>query len=162
MNTKTNGIRFLKYLFFIISFFLFERGISFAQNLVPNPSFEDTVSCPTNVGQISKAVGWSSYRNSPDYFSTCNSSTVGVPSNIYDYQYARTGNSYAGFYSYSPNAREFIGTQLNQTLLIGQKYFVSLYVSRPVNNILGLNIAINKIGIRFSTVSYSASVITVE
>ena len=136
---------------------------SLAQNLVPNWSFEDTVICPQGIGDIDKAVGWSSYRLTPEYFNSCNTSTigttyVGVPGNFFGYQYARTGNAYAGFYAHNNNnVREYIGLQLSNVLVPGQKYFVSFFVTRAVKNDLNIDGAVNKIGCRFSTIFYSYS-----
>ena len=130
-----------------------------AQNLVPNPSFEDTVSCPTSYAQMSTAVAWSDYRGSPDNFNPCNTSVVSVPNNVFGFQYAHTGNAYAGFGAYQVGllngAREDLGAQLIQPLVIGQKYFISFYVSRANNDILAIGAACNKLGMRFSTVAYS-------
>jgi hypothetical protein len=135
-------------------------GFCDAQNLVPNPSFEDTVNCPTLFGQMNTALAWSDYRLSPDNFNSCNSSTVSVPFNIYDFQYAHTGNAYAGFSAlynvqFTNVSRECLGAQLLQSLTIGQKYFASFYVSRIHNDLLGIGAACNKLGIRFSTIPYS-------
>ena len=91
----------------------------FGQNLVNNWSFEDTVACPMGATQISKATGWDSYKLTPDYFNYCNTTQVGVPSNFNGYQYARTGNAYAGFVSfayYGTNYREIFGSKLIQQL----------------------------------------------
>ena len=92
-------------------------------NLVPNPSFEDTVACPTNVMMIDSTVGWSSYRLSPDYFNSCNQNGhAGVPANDWGYQYAKTGDAYAGIVTYAKFAtdfREMIGIQLLQALTVG-------------------------------------------
>src|SRR5437868_5222781 len=83
----------------------------FSQNLVPNPSFEDTVACPNNLSQINRAIGWSSYRQTPDYYNSCsiNGGYSGVPLNQFDYQYPRTGNAYAGLFCRSSglNSREY-------------------------------------------------------
>ncbi|MBL7779146.1 MAG: hypothetical protein JNK66_12750 [Chitinophagales bacterium] len=38
---------------------LFCMGILHAQNLVPNPSFEEYDTCPDFAGQINRAVGYS-------------------------------------------------------------------------------------------------------
>lgn len=136
--------------------------VAFTQNLVNNWSFEDTVSCPDNLGQISRVIGWSSFRETPDYFNSCNgnNSSVSIPLNLFDYQQPRTGEAYSGFFtkSASLNTREYIGTQLNQPLTIGNSYFVSIFVNR-VGTSSGQhkNIGTNKIGVRFSTISYSVS-----
>lgn len=136
--------------------------VSFSQNLVLNPSFEDTVSCPNNLDQINRAIGWSSYRESPDYFNSCSSSgnISGVPLNIMDFQIPRTGFSYAGFATIlttAVNYREYIGVSLSHPLTVGQNYFVSFFVSRVCNTTQHKNISTNKIGALFSTVQYSFS-----
>ena len=138
---------------------------SSGQNLVPNWSFEDTVSCPDNLGQINRAMGWSSYRITPDYFNACTDSSslfnVSVPLNTFDYQVARTGNAYGGFHSYyfgGGNVREYIGTQLIQPLAIGVKYYAACFVSRVSDTtIQHKNIATNKLGLRLSTVPFSST-----
>jgi hypothetical protein len=129
-----------------------------AQNLVPNPSFEDTVSCPFYYNQMNRAVGWSAYRDSPDYFNSCNNTWVSVPTNDVGFQYARTGSAYAGFLSYTGTInREWLGCQLTQQLVVGQKYLLSFWVSMAFKyNASGfhINSATNKIGLRLSTVVY--------
>jgi hypothetical protein len=106
---------------------------------VPNWSFEDTLSCPDNLGQVDKAIGWSSYRVSPDYFNACADTispwggSVTVPKNYFDFQYPKSGNAYVGLYTLSlggGNVREMIGIQLSQPLTIGQEYFASFYACR--------------------------------
>jgi len=128
-----------------------------AQNLVPNWSFEDTVSCPIGTTQINKAVGWSSYRQTPDYFNSCNTGQVSTPTNLFGFQYPRTGNAYAGFATKSgaTNYREIIGIELLQSLVNGQSYFISFYVSRSYNITINNNGGTNKIGARLSTIAYN-------
>ena len=59
-------------IFFTVFILQFTVCISaFAQNLVPNPSFEDYCSCPDNSGQVYRAIGWTSFGNSSDYFNCC-------------------------------------------------------------------------------------------
>ncbi|MBI2967080.1 MAG: T9SS type A sorting domain-containing protein [Bacteroidetes bacterium] len=131
--------------------------ISFAQNLVPNPSFEQYSICPTNQDQISYATGWSSYANSPDYFNSCSTNPLfSVPYNV-SYQQASTGSAYAGLYTYEEFGltREFIGIQMTNSLVIGTKYFTSLKVNLVIYT--DINCATNKLGILFSTISYNSS-----
>jgi hypothetical protein len=124
-------------------------------NLIPNSSFEDTLSCPLGIGNILSAASWSSYLETPDYFNFCNNNQAGIPSNLFGYQYAKDGNSYAGFYTYATSGqyREVIGAELNESLIVGEKYFISFYVCRAINPNPGLriNIATNNIGAKFST-----------
>ncbi len=128
------------------------------QNLVPNYSFEDTVLCPNNSSQIDRAVGWSAYRISPDYYNPCDTNPLfGVPFNFYGgYQLAATGVCYAGFTSFFNTGvyREILGTQLLQPLTLGKKYFVSFKVSRGKGNNGAHNMASNKLGARFTMTPY--------
>jgi len=134
-----------------------------AQNLVPNPSMEDTVQCPLSTGHMDDAVGWYATRYSPDYFNPCANAggyVNGVPDNFTGHHYAYNGNSYAGLVTYSvyfpPGFREDIGVQLTQSLSIGTKYFVSAYILRTdtIWAIDTFKCATNKFGFRFSTVLY--------
>ena len=133
----------------------------FSQNLVNNWSFELYDTCPPGQGNLRYALGWNSYHETPDYFNLCDSSgQAGIPSNNLGYQYPKTGNAYAGFYAfalYGHNGREIIGSKLTQTLNIGQKYFVNFYINRAYKPNPGwhVNIAVNKIGARFSTIPYT-------
>jgi hypothetical protein len=43
-----------------------------AQNLIPNPGFEDYTSCPTYAEEIAKAFPWKNLTLSTDYFNACN------------------------------------------------------------------------------------------
>ena len=70
-----------------------------AQNLVPNPSFEDFTTCPTTLGTGGplQCIPWIGI-NSADYFNVCGGFLIGVPINILGYQEARTGAAYAGIF----------------------------------------------------------------
>ena len=124
-----------------------------AQNLVPNPSFEDTVQCPYQSGDIDKATGWTSFCGSPDFFYTCNQFDWGVPNNIFGYQQPASGKGYAGFATYSSdmiNSREFVASNLFSSLIIGNKYFISFKVVLSLNSLSQTNYASNKIGAMFT------------
>lgn len=141
------------------------RGtITYSQNLVPNPSFEDTLGCPFNE-DISQSLGWSSYGTSPELYHTCAQNIWNVPNSYLGYQNAATGNAFAGIVVYQKSgaveSREFLGRKLSQNLTIGQKYYTSFKVNLPKkdtsiqNTNDGLVFACNKLGVLFSTVSYS-------
>ena len=130
-------------------------------NLVVNPSFEDTVSCPFASGDIDKATGWTSFCGSPDFFHTCNQFDFGVPNNVFGYQMPASGNTYAGFATYSnsaPNSREFPTSPLSSPLTIGIKYYISFKVVLPLNSISQVNSASNKIGAMFTTGVYPCNI----
>lgn len=145
----------MKYLLFL--FLLIASRNSFAQlNLVPNPSFEDTVYCPFGTNQIDACANWLNFGNSPDYFNACNPFGMSVPNSVFGFQYAHSGVGMAGIGLYrrpnspsGPNYREFIGVELNQPLIIGQKYFFSCYTN--FSGQLPVAIACNKFGVNFYT-----------
>lgn len=97
---------------------------SFAQNLIPNPSFETYSSCPTiNSSEVYLATPWVEVVQTSDYF---NCSAL-------DNNYiARTGTGYMGVSAYRPSwsstYREFIGVMLTQSLTAGEKYYGEFWV----------------------------------
>ena len=113
-----------------------------AQNLVPNPSFEDTIGgCPTGwtaMGYCEDWTGWGG--TTTDYFKYCSSmawSPASVPSNFVGGGYAKSGVAYAGFItniidSFFTNNQndwnEYVMTQLKTPLNIGQLYEVKFYL----------------------------------
>jgi hypothetical protein len=133
------------------------------QNLVPNPSFEDTLECPFFIGVLTPVSHWNTYGNSPDYFHSCAEEAITVPNTFVGYQNPRTGNAMAGIVTYVweqapswPDYRENIGTELLDTLEIGQEYFVSMHINLSGYLPDWQIIAANKTGIRFSTVRYDS------
>jgi OmpA-OmpF porin, OOP family len=138
---------------------LFNSTTAKCQNLVPNPSFEDTLSCPTTANQLDKCANWWSSRGSPDYFHECDFITgnTAVPENFIGFQHAKTGKAYVGFIAYyraAPNQREFITCELTSPLKIGSKYQISFYISLADDC---YRLASNKTGFLFSTSNYSQS-----
>ena len=121
---------------------------------MPNPSFEDTVSCPLTQDQVSYATGWEAFGQSSDYFNSCSiPGDVGVPYNYYGEQNAATGNAYCGliaYVKYIEDWREYIGTQLSSELISGTKYYVSFKSSLSDSS----NYAVNNLGVLFSTVPF--------
>jgi hypothetical protein len=144
----------------IILFFLLTKVSG--QNLAPNPSFEDTLYCPFYTGSLGPIADWRSFGNSVDCFHTC-ASYMNIPNSPFGYQNARTGTSMVGLVSYVwqyapgwPNYREYLGAKLLDSLDPGTKYYVSFYINcagyLPGWQIIGAN----KIGARFSTVSWDS------
>jgi len=103
-----------------------------AQNLVPNWSFEDTISTPCTTYTFSALDSWVlPTQGSTDYYhENCN--VFGVPSNVSGYQTAKTGKAYVGLVTYyeTSSYREYIKAQLTQPLVAGVKYQWSFWVSR--------------------------------
>ncbi|MBP7809694.1 MAG: T9SS type A sorting domain-containing protein [Bacteroidia bacterium] len=145
-----------------IIFLSFLSIVVFSQtNLVPNPSFEVTVQCPSNDNNITDCGNWMNFGATPDYYHGCGVSGLSVPNAAAGYQYARTGMGMAGLISWchpiscsaGPNYREFIGAVLTNTLQVGVKYFISFFINWSGYLYGWRQYATNKIGLRFSTVS---------
>lgn len=141
--------------------FLISRS-SFSQELVANGSFEEYTACPDGLLQIDHAIGWMSFQQSPDYYNECSSSYYAdVPDNWLGHQNAATGNAYTGIITMFAvggvftNAREFLASELTQTLEIGVTYQVSLKASWGMNDSFAINLVTNHLGIRFTSVLYS-------
>ncbi|MBN4073179.1 hypothetical protein JYT74_03950 [Crocinitomix catalasitica] len=126
-------------------------------NLVPNPSFEDSISCPTFTGQIDKVENWISPTwGSTDYHHSCLIGTAGVPQSSFGWQNARTGDAYIGFHASQfagTEVREYAQTQLISSLESGGIYEVKFYVSQADSSTL----ACDRIGAYLSTDPISSS-----
>ncbi|MCA6365059.1 MAG: gliding motility-associated C-terminal domain-containing protein [Bacteroidetes bacterium] len=125
--------------------------IAYSQNLVVNPGFEDYNQCPFTYGELYQCVGWfQTTSGSSDYLNTC--MVTLAPANLWGYRWPRTGNGYAGFYTYANynlNYREYISGQLSQPLAAGQLYCFGFYLSLADSS----NVSTSHIGIYFSNTS---------
>lgn len=114
-----------------------------AQNLVPNGSFENYSICPQTVMKLYLATPWFQPRKnsntsvnqfcSSEYYNSCTTNPlVNVPSNWLGFQYARTGNAYAGFSFYEKNNfnyREYAEVGLTMPLEEAKHYKLEFYAS---------------------------------
>ena len=117
----------------LLLFILIGIGLN-AQNLVPNPSFEIHSICPVNPADLSPLTSWypmQGHYGTPDYFNSCGSSFVGVPTNTFGNQAAFDGSAYVGLttYNYGVTNYEYIQTYLTAPMIAGQSYNISFYVS---------------------------------
>ncbi len=120
----------------LIIFFILTQGVFYAQNLVPNPSFEEFSQCPQSMNQINLAFFWyceAINHSEGDFFNMCDS-TLGGVWHFYQTQIPHTGNGMAGFAIYSsPSAnyeyREYDKVKLTQLLSPNTTYCISYYVS---------------------------------
>ncbi len=100
-----------------------------AQNLVPNPSFEDTLGCVLSTHpEISCSMEWSdSYLNNPDLNTPdlCYNTAVFFPPSSIP---AVDGTKYIGI-DCQPMNSEYVQAELLQTMQAGKSYCVSFYVS---------------------------------
>lgn len=141
---------------FLLIFFVELSAILNGQNLVINPSFEDTVSCPTTIGQLTNCISWTNpTQGTPDYFNVCSSGT-GIPNNGFGNQPAYSGSGYSGFYAFNKpfsNVREYIQGGLAMSLLTNHYYEVSFQLSLSE----GSQYATNSVGVFFSSSPISAT-----
>lgn len=135
--------------------FIMMPVLCWAQNLVPNGSFENLLGCPETVNELFQCAFWENFRETCDYFNSC-SEVMGVPSNLVSFQESFDGSAYAGiscFWTASVNYREHLGIQLEAPLQIGIEYFVSARVSKAEST-EGVLLACNNIGFRFSEIHF--------
>ena len=122
----------------ILGLFLLSMEIHAQQNLVPNPSFEDTLSCPLSAGALSYSPPWEALAGSGviNFFHNCADECCGVPANRTGYEFARTGNGYVDLSLVHNNhvlsfhaESNFLGVALMDTLEADQRYMVEFYLS---------------------------------
>ena len=140
----------------------------YTQNIVPNPSFELFSNCPKVPGEITKCMFWENVNNSTcEYFNSCDiDEVVGVPVNIggYSFQYAHTGNAYAGILASQilfGTIREYLYVKLTDSLKMNESYYFSFYISRSNAS----KYYVSTMGVYFSskdTFSSSGYLLTVE
>jgi gliding motility-associated-like protein len=123
------------------------------QNLINNPSFEDTVQCPTTLNQLNYSKNWFDpvTLGSPDFFNSCSTnSNISTPINFTGKQTARTGNAYSGISPYvsniTSNFREYIKNKLKNSLSSNKSYCLTFYVSLSDSS----SFAISNLGASFS------------
>jgi gliding motility-associated-like protein len=121
-----------------------------AQNLVPNPSFEDYIECPgvfSNIDAFDMAPSTLEYWSRPtwgssDYFNSCAIEFTGglsytsVPFNFMGSQPAHSGDAYAGgscFWTFASDYREYLQAPLTSPMVSGKVYFVSFNVALADN-----------------------------
>lgn len=126
------------------------------QNLVPDPSFENFISCPmnqgyscpyTNLGSFDQMNFWTNPTcTTPEIHNSCTGSNfIGVPTNFAGVQTPRTGNAYAGIFQ-SNSYCEYVSSPLSTQLISGTKYLVSFYVSCGNSNDFHITNGFNGIG----------------
>ena len=140
----------------LASCFLFMNLEFRAQNLVPNPGFEDYMNCPTLLGGLNVLWDWyipPGHSGSTDYYNTCSpSSFVGVPYNTIGFQMPRNGNGYAGLALILPNPltttvyREYMQVRLTAPLQANTTYTVGAYVNcgninKFVTDVIGFHLS---------------------
>lgn len=130
------------------------------QNLVPNPSFEDTITIQFGIKHFKNWISPS--EGSPDFLSPYNRDITGVPKNFAGYQEPRTGNAYCGVLMYSFHTandskrfREYIQNRISKPLLKDSIYCLQLFVSLADSFRYA---SINKLAVYFSKDEVNSSI----
>jgi gliding motility-associated-like protein len=109
-----------------------------AQNLVPNPGFDNLSGCPFELNQIHLAEPWETASNdTPGLFNSCSTTPfLNVPfagRRIDSYQLPRSGEGYAGIFVYSNvnfhSNSQYIETPLKEPMQKGKQYYLEFYVA---------------------------------
>ncbi len=101
-----------------------------AQNLVPNPGFEETDSCTFGLG-LGELHHWYSANITPDHLQSCQpyGTANGLPMNIFTFQQPFEGNSCAGILTFDDDTglelREWLMVPLVDTLVPSETYYCS-------------------------------------
>lgn len=126
-------------------------------NLVENPSFEQTEGRIKKGGAIAVAIGWMSPTTATaDLFSGSVKEGYGTPGNNLGLEEAQDGENYAGIRAFSYNdkeARSYVSSKLKMVLKKDQKYCVTFYVNLAEAS----KYASNNIAINFSKKQYNIS-----
>lgn len=106
-----------------------------AQNLVPNPGFEEYDTCQAHEFGVNGPISWFRTNGTPDYLQSClpYGHFQGLPMNFFTYQEPYEGASCAGMVTYHENGqdqqREWIIAPLLEPLVIGQTYYCSFWAN---------------------------------
>ncbi len=124
---------------FLFALFFLSYNVK-GQNLVPNGDFEQLISCPTSINELTLAVSWinPATNSTPDYFHLCGTGLAGVPNNFFGSQLPHSGGGYAGLIHYyppsiTPDYREYAEVQLTSPLQQNECYRFEMYVSMGEN-----------------------------
>lgn len=134
-----------------------------AQNLVPNGDFEFYSGCPGSASStvsITLASPWVDATGATsDYYNACApvADLCSVPDQTIGlWQYANSGNAYAGLWAYRASGgeyREYIRVQLTSPMVAGESYKVSFYA----NLCNRLKFGCNNIGAYISSIPVSTT-----
>ncbi len=153
----------MKYLFLFL-FIIIDCALA-AQNLVPNPGFDDLTDCPFDEAQIHFAAPWVTASNgTPDLFDECATNQfyqIKVPNAgrwLDSYQLQRSRSGYAGLYVYAnangtPGNSEYMETPLIASLIQGTQYYAEFYVSPDYTQIYNFGFT-DAVGLALSDTFY--------
>ncbi len=114
-------------------------GVTSAQNLIENNSFETLSMCPDGFGGTGQTIAppWEAPTvGTPDIFNECSTSWItDVPTNFFGEQAPITGAGYSGLYCKVENSeyREYLQAPFTEPMEAGKFYYIGFYVSLADN-----------------------------
>ena len=123
------------------------------QNLVPNPGFEEYITCPKETGKRQlNIIGWTQPTSGAmDYFNRC-SATCGVPENPMGRQEPKNGDACIGLLLFHDKHRSYAQIELKNPLVEGNTYNVEFSVSLSEKS----KFAIGNIGAYFTPAKFES------
>ena len=123
------------------------------QNLVPNPGFEEYITCPKETGKRqANIIGWTQPTSGAmDYFNRC-SATCGVPENAMGRQEPKNGDACIGLLLFHDKHRSYAQIELKNPLVEGNTYNVEFSVSLSEKS----KFAIGNIGAYFTAAKFES------
>ncbi|MCD6064116.1 MAG: hypothetical protein K0R82_2027 [Flavipsychrobacter sp.] len=117
MNKYLSSCHYRKWLLYTLVVLPFGINAQ-AQNLVPNPSFEEYIECPNEDPQaLITTKYWYTYFPNPDYFHPCNSGDRSTPKSGMGWQNAHHGVAYVGLSTGNKaGGQEYVANKLNAPL----------------------------------------------
>jgi gliding motility-associated-like protein len=146
-----------------ISMVLFTSVISLAQNLVPNPSFEELTDCPQERGDLYMAAPWVDVSNFKSTILHACSPDPGFQTpygGVYSFHYhriPRSGEGMAQLYIYNngnDRSLPYLGTPLLDTMKRHMQYYIEFYVSPHVNPLSTSQSFSDAVGLAFADTLY--------
>lgn len=110
-------------------------GGAHAQQLVPNPGFEELLQCPDFQSQLDRTAHWfdPSVGGTPDLFHACGEPLYSVPGNAVGVQDPVNGQAYAGIFLWIQNVldewREYLEVPLTAPLNAGTCYHFRMHAN---------------------------------
>lgn len=140
--------RFTNFLFLV-----FSTSLITAQELLPNPGFEEVTGCPGASVFLKNTIGWHripKHKGTPDqFYADCDYN--GLENPMAPGQRPFAGKGYVGCFAFGDNLREYFTAELLQPLVKDSVYHLEFYVLPA----MGYGTAINSFGVHFSNVEPS-------
>lgn len=136
----------MRRLIFILSIFI--GSIAYAQNLIPNPGFEQVTGCPGASVFLKNVTAWhkiADHKGTPDqFYGDC--AYNGLDNSMAPGQKPFDGKGYIGCFAYGSNLREYFTAELLKPMVQDSIYDIEFYVL-PAS---GYGTMINSFGVHFS------------